>query len=79
MGSLAQLESRPEGIALAPNHIWTSGAILDRSDLTVLLDNQVFGFTITIGPDGSIWGTGGANSSTGEVLATRWAPGTYRD
>jgi hypothetical protein len=43
-----------EGIALTPTHIWTSGAILDRYDLTVLLDNQAFGFTITIGPDGSI-------------------------
>lgn len=75
-----QLESRPEGIALTPTHIWTSGAILDRSDLTVLLDNQSFGFTITLGPDGSIWGTGGvASSSTAEFVATRWAPGEYRN
>lgn len=73
-----QLESRPEGIAFTPTHIWTSGAILDRSDLTVLLDNQSFGFTITIGPDGSIWGTG-AISSTAEFVATRWNPGAYRD
>lgn len=75
-----QLESRPEGIALTPTHIWTSGAVLDRSDLTVLLDQQVFGFTITIGPDGSIWGTGGiASSSTAEFVATRWTPGAYRN
>lgn len=76
----AQLESRPEGIVLTPNHIWTSGAILDRSDQSVLLDNQSFGFTITRGPDGSIWGTGGVpGSSIAEGVATRWAPGAYVD
>lgn len=76
----AELESRPEGIVLTQNHIWTSGAILDRSDLTVLLDNQSFGFTITRGPDGSIWGTGGVpGSSTAEGMATRWTPGSYTD
>lgn len=55
----AELESCPEGVVLTQNHICTSGAILDRSDLTVLLDNPSCGFTITSGPDGSIRGTGG--------------------
>ena len=68
----AELESRPEGIVLTQNHIWTSGAILNRADLNVLLDNQSLGFTSTRGPDGSIWGTGGVpGSSIAEGVETR--------
>lgn len=70
------LDSRPEGIVLTPNHIWTSQAVLDRGTLEVL-DEQHFGFTITRGPDGSIWGTGG--SADGTFTATRTAPGDLDD
>lgn len=69
------LDSRPEGIVLTPNHIWTSGAVLDRHTLEVL-DEQIFGFTITRGPDGSIWGTTGVpRAQSGTFIATRTAPG----
>lgn len=72
------LDSRPEGIVITDNYIWTSGAIIDRDTLTVETDNTYFGFTITRGPDGSIWGTTSlASSSTAEGVAVRWAPGDY--
>jgi hypothetical protein len=57
---------------LTPNHIWTSQAVLDRNTLDIL-NEQHFGFTITRGPDGSIWGTGGV--ADGTLTATRTAPG----
>lgn len=70
-----ELDSRPEGIALTPNHIWTSSAVLDRQSLEVL-DEQLFGFTITRGPDGSIWGTTAVpGAQSGTFVATRTAPG----
>ncbi len=73
------LDSRPEGIALTPDHIWTSGAVLDRQTLEVL-DEQLFGFTITRGPDGSIWGTKGIQGAqSGTFVATRTAPGDFAD
>jgi hypothetical protein len=72
------LNSRPEGIALSPEHIWTSSAIVDRATFQVQLDNRGFGFSITRGPDGSIWGTGavpGSDSNDGNAL--RWSTGDY--
>ncbi|MEO1057732.1 MAG: hypothetical protein AAFY28_12525 [Actinomycetota bacterium] len=78
--SAIDLDSRPEGIVLTPHYIWTSGAVIDRSDLAVLLDDQGFGFTITRGPDGSIWGTSSLPSTfSASGTAVRWAPGEYRD
>ncbi len=72
------LDSRPEGIVLTPNHIWTSGAVLDRQTLQIL-ETNLFGFTITQGPDGSIWGTAGIPSShTGEFIVNRYTPGDLR-
>ena len=72
------LDSRPEGIVLTPQHIWTSGAVLDRDTLTAT--EIGLGFTIARGPDGSIWGTAGIpSSSTAESIAVRWAPGDYTD
>lgn len=69
------LDSRPEGIVLTPEHIWTSGAVLDRTTLEIER-NELFGFTITRGSDGSIWGTAGVPSShTGEFVVNRYAPG----
>ena len=68
--STIPLGSRPEGIVVTPNYIWTSGAVIDRA--TVEVTDMNFGFTITRGPDGSIWGIG----TTG--LASnlhRYAPG----
>jgi hypothetical protein len=64
-----ELASRPEGIVLTDRYIWTSGAVIDRSTLAVT--NVGLGFTITRGPDGSIW----AASRSG--TATRWAPGDF--
>lgn len=73
------LATRPEGIVLTPNHIWTSAAILDRNTLEVLYEGS-FGFTITRGPDGSIWGTSGLpNAQSGTFVARRTAPGDYKD
>lgn len=71
-----ELNSRPEGIAVTDSHIWTSGAVIDRASLEVVLDEQYFGFTITIGPDNSIWGTGGISGlGTAHYVALRYAPG----
>jgi hypothetical protein len=76
----AVLNTRPEGIVLTPEHIWTSGAIVDRATLTVEVDNAGFGFSITRGPDGSIWGTGAAPASgVNDGVALRWTPGDYDD
>ena len=70
------LARRPEGIVLTPNHIWTSAAILDRRTLEVLYEGR-FGFTITRGPDRSIWGTGGVPfTQSGTFIAPRRAPVT---
>lgn len=75
----AALAKRPEGIVLTPNHIWTSTALLDRDTLEVL-DDTGFGFTITRGPDGSIWGTTSVpNSQSGTFIARRTAPGDYQN
>jgi hypothetical protein len=74
------LNSRPEGIVLTPQHIWTSGAIVDRATLAIKLDNGGFGFSITRGPDGSIWGTGGVpGSGVNDGVALRWTSGDYKD
>lgn len=74
------LNSRPEGIVLTPDHIWTSGAIVDRATLDVELDNGGFGFSIARGPDGSIWGTGGVpGSGVNDGVALRWTPGDYKN
>lgn len=78
VGSVA-LAIRPEGIVLTPNHIWTSAAVLDRRTLDVL-NTEGFGFTITRGPDGSIWGTGGVPSAqSGTFIVGRTAPGDFQD
>jgi hypothetical protein len=70
------LDSRPEGIVLTPQHIWTSGAVLDRDTLTVT--EIGLGFTLAGGPDGSIWGSAVIpSSSTAESTAVRWAPGDF--
>lgn len=72
-----ELHSRPEGIVLTPNHIWTSGAVLDRHSLDIV-DEQGFGFTIARGPDGSIWGTSGVGGAqSGTFTAVRTAPGDF--
>lgn len=68
------LDSRPEGIALTGHHIWTSGAVVDRTTLQVTPIG--LGFVVTRGPDGSIWATG-SNGFTATL--TRYAPGDRRD
>lgn len=69
------LDSRPEGIVLTPQRIWTSGAVVDRTTWEVEY-TEFFGFTITRGTDGSIWGTHGVpNSHTAETVVHRYAPG----
>lgn len=68
------IESRPEGIVLTPQHIWTSGAVLDRHNLEILHEHS-FGFTITRGPDGSIWGTRSVQGAPSRFIAVRTAPG----
>jgi len=72
------LASRPEGIGLTPHHIWTSAALLDRATLHVRSTDR-FGFTIAIGPDGSIWASSGIpGSSTAQGSLVRYAPGDQR-
>lgn len=69
------LDTRPEGIVLTPKHIWTSGAVHDRTTLDIEQTDHL-GFTIARGTDGSIWGTGGIPSShTNESVVNRYAPG----
>ncbi len=63
------LPSRPEGIELTDAHIWTNGAVVDRTTLAVT--EVPLGFTITRGPDGSIWGISAGTT------ASRYAPGDY--
>lgn len=72
--STIPLATRPEGIVLTNLHIWTSGAVLDRTILAVTPVS--LGFTITRGPDGSIWATS-SNPGTADAasVATRYAPG----
>ncbi len=81
-GSISQrltLDSRPEGIALTEHHIWTNAAVLDRA--TGAVTAQVFGFSIALGPDGSLWGTrqvlleGSGWIDIGQVV--RYAPGDF--
>lgn len=70
------LPLRPEGIALTPRYIWTSGAVLDRDTLAV--SSQLFGFSVTRADDGSIWTTSGIPSSaTAAGVARRFAPGDF--
>jgi streptogramin lyase len=70
-----ELPSRPEGIALTDDHIFTSAAVVDRHSLDVV-DDTPFGFTIARGPDGSIWGTGAIEGSRSITFAARrFAPG----
>ena len=70
------LPLRPEGIALTPRYIWTSGAVLDRDTLAV--SSQSFGFSVTRADDGSIWTTSGVPSSaTAAGVARRFAPGDF--
>jgi len=72
------LASRPEGIALTPAHIWTSGAVLRRASLYVE-STDGFGFVVARGPDGSIWATNGIpSSSMGTANLVRYAPGDLR-
>ncbi|HUF97367.1 MAG TPA: hypothetical protein VMM60_04500 [Ilumatobacter sp.] len=72
------LSARPEGIALAPDYIWTSGVVLDRNTLEVVHE-QFFGFTIARGPDGSIWGTKSVpGAQSGTFTATRTLPGEFK-
>ncbi len=74
-----ELNSRPEGISLTPEHIWTNGAVIDRATLDVTT-YQLLGFTITVGPDGSIWGFGGIpGSDSGNFVAHRYSPGQYAE
>ena len=73
-----ELGSRPEGIALTVDRIWTSGAVVDRRTLGVR--SYGIGFSLTVGPDGSIWGVGGrAASGYSTADVTRHAPGQPRD
>ena len=79
-GSISQrlaLNSRPEGIALTEHRIWTSAAVLDRA--TGAVAAQVFGFSIALGPDGSLWATRhvldeGSGIDIGQVI--RYVPVT---
>lgn len=69
------LDSRPEGIVLTPAAHLDQHAVLDRNTLRIE-HTDGFGFTITRGSDGSIWGTGGVpGSHTGEAVVYRYAPG----
>jgi len=71
-----ELSSRPEGIVLTPDHIWTSGSVVDR--LTLAVTDVSIGFAIARGPDGSIWGTRGiAGSSGADSFVARFAPGDF--
>ncbi|MCU1395991.1 MAG: hypothetical protein JWM34_4419 [Ilumatobacteraceae bacterium] len=68
------LPTRPEGIVLTDLHIWTSGAVLDRTTLAVT--PITLGFTIARGPDGSIWATTiNSGSFDATSIAIRYAPG----
>jgi hypothetical protein len=74
----APLDSRPEGIALTDRHIWTSAAVLDRDTLAVT--PITLGFSITLGPDGSIWGTRALPDPASGIdvgQAIRYAPGDF--
>lgn len=72
--STIPLATRPEGIVLTDRHIWTSGAVLDRTTLAVT--PVALGFTITRGPDGSIWATTGVpGTADAATIAIRYAPG----
>ncbi|MGB8858256.1 MAG: hypothetical protein WCC60_03320 [Ilumatobacteraceae bacterium] len=69
-----QLGSRPEGIALTDGHIWTSGAVIDRDGLRVT--EVDLGFTVALGPDGSIWATRAVPGSDSSIV-TRTTPGGF--
>jgi outer membrane protein assembly factor BamB len=56
VGTWLPLASRPEGIVLRSDRIVTSGAVVDRATMTVIATRD-YGFSLTQGPDGSIWGT----------------------
>jgi signal peptidase I len=73
IGTWLALASRPEGIVLTPDRIITSGAVIDRTTMTVIATGN-YGFTLTQGPDGSIWGTISAPGSDND-RAQRFPPG----
>lgn len=68
------LPARPEGLALTPGSIWTSGAVIDRTTRGVT--PLELGVTLVVGPDGSIWGSRAVpNNGSADMSAVRWAPG----
>lgn len=69
------LPARPEGIALTPHHIWTSGAVVNRDTLEVT--PVELGFSLTQGPDGTIWAT--SPGTNGDGTAIRYTPGQFTE
>ncbi len=69
-----ELPARPEGIALSPHHIWTSGAVVDRDTLKVT--PVELGFSLTQGPDDTIWAT--SPGTNGDGTAIRYTPGQFK-
>jgi hypothetical protein len=63
-----RLRTPPVGIALTPDRIWATQGVVDRRTMEVT-DTALLGGGLTVGPDGTVWGTLGAGGGT----AVQWS------